>query len=138
MIVKAIAIYQPWASKIASGEKTIETRTWQTRYRGELLIISTKRPFYADLPVGKALAFVDLVDCRSMIREDERAAYCRMDPELYSWVLGNIRVIKNPFDVIGRQGIFEVELVQTGRNFRVVRPAGFITAGKNRQKSFEF
>lgn len=36
--VKALTLHQPWASLIALGVKTIETRSWSTRYRGPLAI----------------------------------------------------------------------------------------------------
>lgn len=36
--MKALTILQPWASAIALGHKRIETRGWQTSYRGPLLI----------------------------------------------------------------------------------------------------
>lgn len=36
--MKALTIRQPWASLIAVGAKSIETRSWPTKYRGELLI----------------------------------------------------------------------------------------------------
>ena len=36
--MKAITITQPWASLIAIGAKQIETRSWNTRYRGPLAI----------------------------------------------------------------------------------------------------
>jgi hypothetical protein len=36
--VKALTIRQPWASLIAMGVKTIETRSWSTNYRGPLAI----------------------------------------------------------------------------------------------------
>lgn len=36
--MKALTIRQPWASLIAAGVKTIETRSWSTRYRGPLAI----------------------------------------------------------------------------------------------------
>ena len=54
--MKAICVKQPWVNRIASGEKTIETRTWATRYRGELLIVSSKRPNIP--PAGCAVAWV--------------------------------------------------------------------------------
>ena len=55
------------------GKKTIETRFWYTHYRGDLLIVSTKKPKYENLPLGKALCVVRVVDCRAMMPEDERA-----------------------------------------------------------------
>ena len=36
--MKALSLWQPWASLIALGVKTIETRSWSTTYRGPLLI----------------------------------------------------------------------------------------------------
>lgn len=36
--MKAITVRQPWASLIAAGVKTIETRSWSTKYRGPLAV----------------------------------------------------------------------------------------------------
>lgn len=41
--MKALTLWQPWASLIALGEKRIETRCWQTSYRGELAIHAAKK-----------------------------------------------------------------------------------------------
>lgn len=41
--MKAITLWQPWASLIACGAKTIETRSWGTPYRGPLAIHASKR-----------------------------------------------------------------------------------------------
>lgn len=47
--MKALSLWQPWASLIAVGHKTIETRSWTTSYRGPLAITATKRaPLYAE------------------------------------------------------------------------------------------
>lgn len=40
--MKAISLWEPWASLMMTGAKTIETRSWQTNYRGDLLICSSK------------------------------------------------------------------------------------------------
>jgi hypothetical protein len=40
--VRAISLHQPWASLIAQGAKTIETRSWRTPYRGLLAIHAAK------------------------------------------------------------------------------------------------
>lgn len=89
--MKAITLHQPWASLVALGAKTIETRTWGTQFRGFLAIhSSSKLPALADeffwlprvrstfmergansnrghltledLPLGRVLAVVRLVD----------------------------------------------------------------------------
>jgi len=41
--MKAITITQPWATLIAIGAKSIETRSWSTEHRGPLAIHSAKR-----------------------------------------------------------------------------------------------
>ena len=40
--MKAITIMQPWASLIAIGEKTFETRSWPTKHRGPIAIHAGK------------------------------------------------------------------------------------------------
>jgi hypothetical protein len=40
--VRALGLDQPWASLIAAGIKTIETRDWSTTYRGPLAIHANK------------------------------------------------------------------------------------------------
>jgi len=105
--MKALSVKQPWANLIASGEKSIETRTWATEYRGELLIVSSKSPNIP--PAGSAVAVAKLVDCRLMTRTDEDAARCEVYPGAYSWVLKDIRKIR-PFPVKGSLGIYEVDV----------------------------
>jgi hypothetical protein len=84
--MKAISLWQPWASAIALGLKTIETRSWATNYRGPIAIhasltrVGLKQlyPFKEDimkcfsekgitnlneLPFGAIVATADLVDC---------------------------------------------------------------------------
>jgi hypothetical protein len=36
--MKALTLWQPWASMVALGEKRVETRCWSTKHRGELAI----------------------------------------------------------------------------------------------------
>jgi activating signal cointegrator 1 len=36
--MKALTLWQPWASLLAFGEKRVETRSWSTRYRGLVAI----------------------------------------------------------------------------------------------------
>ena len=40
--MKALTIAQPWATLVAIGEKTVETRSWKTSYRGEIAIHAGK------------------------------------------------------------------------------------------------
>jgi hypothetical protein len=40
--MKVISLLQPWATLVVIGAKKIETRSWNTKYRGELLIHASK------------------------------------------------------------------------------------------------
>ena len=40
--MKAITVWQPWATLLATGQKHNETRSWKTSYRGEILIHAAK------------------------------------------------------------------------------------------------
>jgi len=41
--IKAISLWEPWASLIRTGAKTYETRSWPTKYRGPLLICAANK-----------------------------------------------------------------------------------------------
>ncbi len=103
--MKAISLKQPFANWVAEGKKTIETRTWPTKYRGPLLIVSSKSPKIE--PAGFAVAIATVVDCRPMTEQDEPAACCKIYPKAWAWILEDIRPIK-PFPVKGALGIYEV------------------------------
>lgn len=101
--MKALSLKQPYASLIVEGLKTIETRTWATKYRGQILLLasaSIKRGRW-----GHAVAVADLVDCREMTKKDEKAACCKIYPNAKAWILSNIRPIK-PFPAKGKLGLF--------------------------------
>lgn len=61
--MKAISLWQPWASLIVLGEKTIETRGWPTSYWGPLLIHAAKR--HGDEQIDYMLS----EPCRSLLRK---------------------------------------------------------------------
>lgn len=89
---RVISLWQPWASLLAGGVKTIETRSWQTPYRGLLFIHAAKfkndftlamaskferrlatmyasshpgRPIHLDLPRGAIVGAVILAGCNT-------------------------------------------------------------------------
>lgn len=105
--MKALSVRQPWANMIASGEKTIETRTWATKHRGELLIVSTKRPQIE--PAGFAVAVVEIVECRPMDESDWQVACCDPYPNAFGWILTDVRRI-DPFPVKGSLGLYNVDV----------------------------
>lgn len=124
--MKALTVLQPFAGLIACGEKTIETRTWPTKYRGRLLICAGKRPHglwkgadfaalaatapYRDhaapFALGVTMCIANLVDCRPMTAADEDAAACTLYPSAYSWVLENVLPVRQ-IPVRGQLGLWQ-------------------------------
>ena len=47
--MRAISMWQPWASAAVRGSKIIETRHWATDYRGPLAIHAAKRKIVGEL-----------------------------------------------------------------------------------------
>ena len=101
---------------IASGEKTIETRTWRTGYRGDLLICSSKT-FDKHAPSylfsnglcyirGKTICIVELVDCVPMTEEHVIGACCQVYDGAWAWMLENIRIVRN-LPIKGQLGLFK-------------------------------
>lgn len=106
--MKALSIRSPWWEKILSGEKTIETRTWATKYRGDILICASQ-------PKGMAVAMAKITDCRFMTEDDELAACCPIYPGAYAWVLESIEPLKVPFPVKGKLGLFNYFMEEKNR-----------------------
>lgn len=60
-IVKALSLYQPWASLMSMSKKKFETRTWGTSFRGLVVIHASKTlevdwhnaPIYQSLARGR-------------------------------------------------------------------------------------
>lgn len=114
--MKALSIRQPWAGLIGAGLKTIETRKWKTYYRGDLLIVSSKKadPHLGDLyqdilchKHGCTIAIVKVVDCVPMAPEHTEAAMCSVWPDMYAWILEDVRPTKN-IPVTGKLSIFDI------------------------------
>ncbi len=117
----AISLHQPWASAVfflqedrtilagldIVAQKTIESRKWEIKHRGELLIVSTKSPVVPGLPTGTALGVVEVADCKIFTPADVARSQSPFIPGLYAWVLKNIRPIV-PFKVNGRQGFYQI------------------------------
>lgn len=133
--MKAISLWQPWASFMAMGLKRNETRHWATSHRGPLLIHAAKKKpskdeleyFWLllnrhgytegslyDLPLGAILCRVDMVDCQQIghensPRETELEYHLgNYDHGRYMWMTDNLVKFKEPIPWKGKQGIFFV------------------------------
>jgi len=140
--MKAISVWEPWATLIAMGLKQYETRSWKTFYRGPLLICASQKrlPFTEistilsmvnltpnDLSYGKALAIVDLTDVfptENLFIQNRyiEQKFGDFSPGRYAWKLENIRQIKEPILIHGRQGLFDVPEV----NYLALKDGFFI------------
>lgn len=106
MILPAISIKEPWASMIASGEKSIEVRTWQTNHRGRIILCASANP--PSEIAGHAFALAEIADVRPMEPEDKSQAGGVYVDGAYAWELRNVRPF-NPFPVKGKLGIFKID-----------------------------
>jgi hypothetical protein len=116
--MKAISLWQPWASAIALGMKRIETRGWSTNYRGRLAIHAAKtwrteqREFLAH-----AVEFGYAALAREPLPFGAIVATCMLTD-----VRGSLAL---PIPFKGRQGFFEVpdELIPVYAR-QIVAPRG--------------
>jgi hypothetical protein len=128
--MKALTIWQPHASLLALGVRTIETRGWSTTYRGPLVIHAAKKWDAARieqceaadllLPPGEplasmkwietlgcALGVADLVDCRPIPLPCGTQAdrlFGEFGPGRFGLYFENARPFDNPLPCLGRQG----------------------------------
>ena len=120
--MKALSIRNPFAHQIMCGEKEIECRSWQTSYRGDILICSSASPKIEGTISGHALCIARLDSIEPFTRKHLKKACLDYMPEkeCYAWHLTNIRVIK-PFAVKGKLNFFNVddeliEVIDNGDN----------------------
>lgn len=128
--MRALTLIQPWASLIADGRKTFETRGWPTAYRGAIAIHAGKKldAEYAvecgyrpeGLTRGAIIAVARLVACipaeqaeRAIIdtmpaaQAEEELRHGFYERGRWAWELAD--VIRVPaFPLLGQQGLWEV------------------------------
>ena len=125
--MKALTIKRPWAGLIANRYKTIEVRTWKTKYRGKLAIhvgqtvdraagVAIKRTGLevTNEPTGVIIATCTLSDIISYTPrkfiddyEKHRCFYSSFyRPGLYGWILTDIKKLINPIPFKGKLGLW--------------------------------
>lgn len=126
--MKVLSLVQPWATLIALGEKSIETRSWKTNYRGTIYLHAsgkTDRDFLkndivqlslkdSDVPNGKIIAKCELIDCIEMtdefinqIKKDKKEyTFGFYEKRRYAWILANIQKLETPIEVKGKLGLW--------------------------------
>ncbi len=129
--MRALSLWQPWASAVALGLKRIETRHWPTHVRGLIAIHAAKRwtadeqddaAHFADVyderlrqpPLGAIVATAQLTACwpSATLSErisDQERAFGNYAPGRFGFVLEDIRPLETPLPWRGAQGFFEVD-----------------------------
>lgn len=132
MIIKAITLWQPWASFMALGLKPDETRSWATDYRGPLAIAAAFKEPKSEIPLdllrlgidklgnyqgwprGKVLCVVDLIEIYT-------STGVISNPENIKYALGNyakgrkiwrttmLQVFDEPIPCKGHQSLWDWE-----------------------------
>lgn len=126
--MRALTLHQPWAAAIAAGVKTIETRSWSTKYRGALAIHSAMRRPSGDLfapeilPAGAPAEHYGSILCVALLVDvvtvDELLKRCAIiarelkwgcyETGRYAWGLYGVRRLIHPIPCRGRQGLWKV------------------------------
>jgi hypothetical protein len=135
--MKALPLWQPWATLVALGAKRVETRHWpapqwligqriaiHATKTADQLAICAEPPFSVYvrvaelLPLGAIIATVVLDRCSEITaataaeleeRSAHEYAFGDYTPGRFAWVLRDVEPVTPPVRVIGRQGIFDVE-----------------------------
>jgi len=118
--VRALSLWQPWASLIFDGRKTIETRHWPMRYRGPLAIhaaMKVERAACEDfgydwrkIPRGAVLCIVNVKNC---VRFPDPLAppdpYGDFAAGRYGFLFSVLEKFIEPIPAKGMQGIWNWE-----------------------------
>ena len=132
--MKALSLLQPWASLVVMGIKTIETRSWATQYRGELLIhagkskagsiFGTEAPFKKYIPDFNKLSFgaiIGKVELTNVLRAEtlpysdeyinrltmEEKAFGDYTEGRYAWILNEPVIFNTPIPARGMLSLWD-------------------------------
>lgn len=122
--MKALSLKQPWAELILQGKKRIEIRKWNTKFRGEFLIHSSKIPDwkgmkkfgFKDLPCGVIVGKATLVDVKKYASEkdflrDKNLHLATKDWGNYGFILKEVKRI-NKIPAKGKLGFWDFEILK--------------------------
>ena len=124
--MKVLTLKQPWATLVAEGIKKYEFRSWNTHYRGKLLIHAgagvdkedMKRFEHLNLkyPKKRIIAEVELEDCLELTDElnnkiinENNIAYGNKKRTGYAWKLTNVKKINSSVEINGQLGLWNVD-----------------------------
>lgn len=127
--IKGLAIKQPYADLVVHHGK-VETRTWDTQYRGYVLFTASTQPYtwktvemisssqiisivskvnyLSGFRTGVAIGIGKLVSTRLMTKEDEKIALVDFQQGLFLHFYEDVTPI-HPFKIKGKLGLFTLE-----------------------------
>jgi len=131
--MKVISLLQPWATLVVIGAKKIETRSWNTKYRGEILIHASKKmtreqkeladskPFLdafeknniEELPLGKIIGKVKIIDTASTsffasaLNISDEKTFGNFSAGRYGWLLRDPVSFQHHFPVNGNRSLWD-------------------------------
>ena len=135
--MKVLSLLQPWATLVVIGVKQVETRSWSTDHRGELLIhastgkagavMAMEPPFtkyikeFNDLPFGAIVGKVTLTDVLLIGQQQldgntlnqltfEERAFGDYSEGRYAWMLSDAVQFDKPTLVKGSIRLWNFEL----------------------------
>lgn len=111
---KCLTLKQPFASMMATGEKTIDIRHKDISYRGDVLISAAKYPILDANPSGCSVCLVELYDVKPVYDLTEAELRQTGYPESeWEHLYGYAYFFRNPrpvieFPVAGKLGMFNL------------------------------
>ena len=124
--MKCLSIKQPYAELMVSGKKTIELRTWNTKFRGEFLVHASKKidknacernkidpdSVIVGAIIGKAILYdVKYYTNRTLFLKDmnKHLAGIKSSDHKYGFLIKNASKFKTPLFIPGKLGFFNVD-----------------------------
>lgn len=126
--MKCLSLKQPYADLLAFGEKTIELRKWNTKFRGEFLIHASKNIDIEacerldididKLTIGAMIGSAFLYDVKEYSNQEEfnkdkqkhfSIVTKYFDGYKYGFLIRNARMFKKSIPYPGKLMFFEVE-----------------------------
>lgn len=125
--MKCLSVSQPFADLIISGKKTIELRTWNTKFRGEFLVhtplkirkdaCKRLKINEANLRTGVIIGKVEIYDVKRYnsskeLKDDSDKHLTSKDyfDHRYGFLLKNPQPLRIPIPCKGSLGFFDVKL----------------------------
>lgn len=116
--MKALSVKQPWAELIVCGKKLVENRSWETHYRGPLVIHAGKSKSClreydtdpADWTLGALVGQVQLVDCVPYDCLPARLRRHKFAEGPWCWIVADAVRFEEPLPWPGQLRLFDVDV----------------------------